>query len=591
MISGSGGWPMSVFLTPDLKPFYAGTYFPPEDRYGRPGFPRLLEALADAYTNRREEVTKSAESVTDNIERYLASDTSAATVTEEAVDRAIENIKQRFDPLWGGFSGAPKFPHTMDLMLMMRHHHETGDEEALRMVEKSLEKMARGGMYDQLGGGFHRYSVDAEWLIPHFEKMLYDNALLVWTYLEAYQLTGKDFHARIARETLDYIVREMQSPEGGYFSSTDADSEGVEGKYFVWTPAQILEVLGEEDGRAVIAYYDVTEEGNFENTRTSALWIPNEPAKVAEELGISLGELEAIIERSKPKLLEVRGGRIAPGLDDKILTDWNGLMISAMARGAFVLNEDKYLDSATRAAEALLAHQWNGEHLLHTRRGEKSHLEGMQSDYSHLVLGLIDLYQASLDPKWLESAITLHGAMQEKFADTRSGGYFNTLDGQKDLLLRIKTATDNAVPSGNSIAAYNSLRLAALTEEEEYEAQAGKTLLAFGQVLEGMGPAYPMMLNAAAYYHRDSLELVLIPGENGEGLDGFLDPLRKTFAPYLVWVDAGPEKTRELSPIARDRPALEGKPTAYLCIDKACQAPTGDPAKVIEAIKESDGSV
>ncbi|MCA9427584.1 MAG: thioredoxin domain-containing protein, partial [Candidatus Omnitrophica bacterium] len=476
MISGSGGWPMSVFLTPDLKPFYAGTYFPPDARYGRPGFRQILEALADAYVSRREEVNRNAENVTRTINGYLAAEASSATLSEKIIPDAVETLKNRFDPVYGGFGGAPKFPHTMDLMLLMRHYKGTEDAETLRMVTESLDKMARGGMYDQLGGGFHRYSVDAEWLIPHFEKMLYDNALLATTYLEGFQLTGDDRFKTIAREILDYVIREMQSEEGGYYSSTDADSEGEEGKYFVWTPSEIEEALGEKDARVFCEFYDVREGGNFEHG-TSALSIPKTTAEVAEGLGLTVQEVNEVIDRSKPKLLEIRSKRVPPGLDDKILVDWNGLMISAMAFGSFVLDDPRYAESAKKAAEALLEHQWNGERLLHTRRNGRSHLEGLLSDYSNLVYGLTDLFLATQESKWLERAIQIHQKMVELFEDPDEGGFFNTLGEQTDLIIRTKSGTDNAVPSGNSIAAINSVRLSSITGNPELEKQAERTLL------------------------------------------------------------------------------------------------------------------
>ncbi len=583
MISGSGGWPMTVFLTPDLKPFYAGTYFPPDARYGRPGFTQILTALADAYENRREEVLRNAENVTRTIQGYLAADASSATLSEKIISDSVESMKNRFDPVYGGFGGAPKFPHTMDLMLLMRHYQETGDDESLRMTTESLDKMARGGMYDQLGGGFHRYSVDAEWLIPHFEKMLYDNALLARTYLEGFQLTGNKQFEVVGREILDYVVREMQSSEGGYFSSTDADSEGEEGKFFVWTPQEIQEILGDKDARIFCEFYDVREGGNFEHG-TSALSIPKATPEVAEGLGMSVEEVNEVINRSQPKLLEVRAQRIAPGLDDKVLVDWNGLMISAMAFGGFVLEEPRYIDSAQQAAEALLAHQWNGDRLLHTRRNGKSHLEGMLSDYANLAYGLIDLFLATQESKWLESALEIHKKMVDLFWDSEEGGFFNTLDEQADLIIRTKSGTDNAVPSGNSIATLNAIRLSSMTGDLDLEKQAEKTLLAFGESLKKQAMAYPMMLNALHYFERGGEELLIVSAEE-QGFGSFVQPLRTTFAPRLVWMDVTDERIGKLNPLAADRKAVDGKPTGYLCRNRACQSPTTDPMDILKEIK------
>jgi len=582
LLTRGGGWPMSVFLTPDLEPFYAGTYFPPTSNYGRPGFSELISQLASHYKTQRAEVDKNADRIADAVRHHLASDTSSATVTEKAVDRAVATMKQRFDPVWGGFGGAPKFPHTMDLMLLMRDYRDTGDEEALRMVTHSLDKMARGGMYDQIGGGFHRYSVDAQWLIPHFEKMLYDNALLAKTYLEGGQVTGNDWYTGIAAEIFDYVIREMQDSDGGYYSSTDADSEGEEGIFFIWTPEEIEQVLGEEDGKVVCAYYSVEKGGNFEGKTT--LWIPKDPAEVAKELGIPIGRLSETLERSKPKLYAERAKRIPPGLDDKILTDWNGLMISSMAFGAFVLDEPRYLESAKGAAAALLEHQWDGDVLLHTRRQGKSHLTGMLSDYANTVMGLIDLYLASGEATWLASAIEIHKSMIEKFEDKSSGGFFNTIAGQADLLVRTKTGSDGATPSGNSVAALNAIRLAALTGDASYQEQGTRTFLAFGQALTSQGLGHPLMLNAVDFHHHGAQELVLVGPDSGAAKT-FLDPLRAKFAPYLVWVKAGEEGIEQIAPIVKGKEPLEGKPTAYLCRDQACQAPTTDPSVILEGIK------
>ena len=584
MLTGSGGWPMSVFLTPDLEPFYAGTYFPLRGNYGRPGFLELVERLGKAYQEQPETVFKSAKEISSNLKRFLATDAKSATVTADLTAKTALQFTQRYDPLWGGFGGAPKFPHTMDLMLLLRQQRRNQDPKLLEMVTHSLDMMSRGGMYDQAGGGFHRYSVDEKWLIPHFEKMLYDNALLAKTYLEAYQVTGDERFAKIARETLDYVVREMQSPEGGYYSSTDADSEGEEGKFFVWSPEEIAEVIGEEDAKVVCEYFDVRKDGNFEHSGKSALWIPAEPTDVAAKLGISEDQLSEIIERSKKKLYEKRSTRIPPLLDDKVLTDWNGLMISAMAFGAYVLDESRYLDSANRAADVLLEHQWNEKRLLHTRREGKSHLNGMLADYSYLVMGLVDLYLASLDIARLEAAKAIHSRMVDLFADKEDGGYYNTLAGLSDLILRTKTASDGAQPSGNSIAAYNSARLGNLLGDPKLTREAERTVLAFGADLERSAVGHPQMAIAWDYLQNEGEEIVLVPGSSG-GVDEFLDPLRKRFSPYLVWLSADGEKTAAVAPPASGKKALDGKTTAYLCRGSTCQAPTTDVGALLSELK------
>jgi hypothetical protein len=584
MVTGSGGWPMSVWLTPDLKPYYAGTYFPPDDRWGRPGFPKVLLRLSEAYRTDRGKVEQSAKGITQMVEQALAADTSSATLSADIVATTVDSMEQRFDPLYGGFGGAPKFPHTMDLMLLLRSWRETRDPETLKMVDLSLDKMARGGMNDQLGGGFHRYSVDERWLIPHFEKMLYDNALLARTYLEAYQATANEQYAKTARETLDYVVREMQSPEGGYYSSTDADSEGEEGKYFVWSPEEIKQILAEEDARIVCEYFDVRQGGNFEHTGKSVLWIPVQPAEVATQLGLSLEAMMEVVERSRPKLLAERVKRIPPGLDDKILTDWNGLMIGAMAFGAFVLSEPRYLESATRAASSVLAHQWDGDKLLHTRRKDRSHLEGMLSDYACLVEGMADLYKASLDAKWLKAAIEIHRSMVAKFWDTERGGFFNTLAGQEGLILRTKSANDGATPSGNSVAACNCMTLAGLTGDTEFLNQCEQTLKAFGQAMRQAGPGYPQLLISLDYFQQTGEQLVLAPA-GGEGVGQFLNPLRKRFAPYLEWIKAEGPLIAEIAPLAKGKTPLDGKTAAYLCRGQTCLPPLTNPEELLTKLK------
>lgn len=583
LVTGSGGWPMSVFLTPDLQPFYAGTYFPPDDRWGRPGFLRLITALDEHFRTNRNKIEASAREIATAVERALAAPPASATLSEDLIGAAVESILQRFDPLYGGFGGAPKFPHTMDLLLLLRDWRRTQDPEIIHAVTYSLDRMARGGMYDQLAGGFHRYSVDDRWLIPHFEKMLYDNALLARTYLEAFQATGEESLARIAREILDYAIREMQSPEGGYYSSTDADSEGEEGKFFVWTPEEVEAVLGPEDARVVCEYYDVRPGGNFEHTGKSALAIPRIPADVAEKLGMPLENLLEVVARARPKLLAERSKRVPPGLDDKILTDWNGLMISAMAFGGFVLSEERYLESARRAGEAMLRFQWDGERLLHTRRAGRSHLEGMLSDHANLVMGLLDLYEATLEPRWLRSALEIHARQLELFWDDKDGGFFNTLDRQADLLIRSKSANDGATPSGNSVAALNLARLGFLTGDTNLLERANRTFLAFGDSLRRAGAGFPQMLIGLDLLREGGDTLVLVsPG--GKGLEEFLKPLRGRFSPYLVWIASDPALA-PLSVLLAGKTPMGDAPTAYVCRGTACLPPTANPSEVLEKIR------
>jgi uncharacterized protein YyaL (SSP411 family) len=426
--------------------------------------------------------------------------------------------------------------------------------------------------------------VDDKWLVPHFEKMLYDNALLARTYLEAFQSSGDEFQGRVARETLDYIIREMQSPEGGYYSSTDADSEGEEGRFFVWSPDELGEILGEADAAMLCEYYDVREGGNFEHTGKSVLSVPHDAAEVAARVGISVERLRSVIEGSKPKLLAERTKRIPPALDDKILTDWNGLMIGAMAFGGFVLSEPRYIESASRAAAAILEHLWDGERLLHTRRAGRSHLDGMLADYAALVSGLYELYRATGDPRWLQSAVNIHHSMTAQFEDKAKGGFFNTLDGKSDLLLRSKSATDNAVPSGNSLAAQNAVRLGALLGDPKMTSQGERTFLAFGQVLRQSGSAFPQMLIALDYFQTGGEQVVLVPGSTAENLLEFINPLRKRFMPYLEWVVAGREGIEQISPLLQGKKAVGGRSAAYLCRGNTCLPPVTSPRDLLDSL-------
>ena len=504
LITRRGGWPMSVFLTPEGKPFYGGTYWPPTSRMGMRGFREILMLMHDFWTNRRPEVTESSNSLVDAIARFTSPSFEQTELNASLLQRAEKELLSSLDRVHGGFGGAPKFPHPMDLRVLLRCWKRFGNKAALDAVTLTLEKMAGGGIYDHLGGGFHRYSTDAHWLVPHFEKMLYDNALLVPVYLEAYQATGREDFARIARETLDYVLREMTSPEGGFYSTQDADSEGVEGKFFVWTPAEIVEVLGEDDGKLFCACYDVTPGGNWEGH--SILNRPQPLAQLAKELKTPLEELSATLDWGKQKLLERRSTRIAPGRDEKILTAWNGMMIGAMARGAQVLGDNRYLQAAQDAARFVLTklrslgidpregeapaeprasanrgigfqpvisqerqagslshgQPSSASRLFHTFKDGQAKLNAYLDDYACLIDGLIDLYQTDFNPQWLSEASSLAGFMQRHFADPEDGIFFYTSDDHEALINRTKEVQDNATPAAHSCAALALLRLSAL---------------------------------------------------------------------------------------------------------------------------------
>lgn len=579
MLTGQGGWPMSVFLTPDLKPFYGGTYYPPSDMYGRLGFPTVLHSIADAWKTRQDEILGSADQLTEQIQHSFTIAGEDKDLNLETVDIGAQQVVSRFDKYFGGFGGAPKFPHSMDISLLLRYHHRTGKEDALHAALYSLDKMALGGIYDQIGGGFHRYATDARWLIPHFEKMLYDNALLTVTYCEAYQITKKPLYEKTIRETLDYVLREMTTPEGGFYSAQDADSEGEEGKFFVWDPSDINEVLGEEKGRIVSAYYDVTEKGNFEHGK-SVLNIPNEEEATAKDFGISVDELQAIIKDANPKLMANRETRIKPGTDDKALADWNGLMISAMAFAGNVLQEQKYKDAAEKACGFAIQKFWTADtkRLWHTYKDGNAHTNGFLSDYANLANGMLDTYEATHNPNWLQMAIQITNAMIDNFWDPDNGGFFFTGNNHEKLITRSKNPMDNAVPSGNSTAAMVLLRISEITGEQQYREKAHQTFAAFSPLITQMASAFTQMLSAMDFHFASPKEIVL-SGENENDVNEFQQEIFSRFIPnkVVIYNTANHRATlSEFSAIVEGKNPVDGTPTAFVCQNFACQLPVND---------------
>jgi uncharacterized protein len=456
-MSGSGGWPMTVFLAPDRRPFFAGTYFPPVDNYGRPGFRTLLEKIGELWESDRDSLLAQASELTSRVEEQ-SEPIRPAGIGSEAISAAVGELAASFDPRWGGFGSAPKFPPSSALDLLLRHHKNCGDPRALEMVEKTLDGMKNGGIYDHLGGGFARYSTDERWLVPHFEKMLYDNAQLARSYLDAWQVTAEPEYPRVATETLDWVLREMQGRDGGYFSAVDADSEGVEGKFYVWQADEIDSLLGEPDANWFRRMYDVSHEGNWEET--NVLWTPRPLAEVATELGADRDALSGSLARSRRLLLETRAKRVPPLTDDKVLTAWNGLMIGAMAEGFRILGERRWLQSAERAAAFLLDRLVRADGgLYRTARAGKSHLDAYLEDYAFLCDGLIDLYEAGGRERWLRSAIELAERMLKDFADPSGGAFFHTAHGHEALIVRRREGQDGAIPNANATAARALVRL------------------------------------------------------------------------------------------------------------------------------------
>ena len=582
MMTGSGGWPLTVFLTPDLRPFYGGTYFPSDDRYGRPGFPRLLTEIAKAWKERRRELLEGAEKLTAAL-RTAATEGSAGQAPVEAAtsERLAAVLKERFDSQWGGFGGAPKFPPSGSICALLRRYAAGGDRQLLEMATVTLDRMAYGGMYDQLGGGFHRYSVDHMWLVPHFEKMLYDNALLSGAYLDAYQVTGRELYRRTAVDTFDYVIREMTDASGGFHSAEDADSEGEEGKFYVWSRGDIMGVLGEDDGAVFCRLYGVTEGGNFEGH--NILHVAIGPQSLAAELGVSETALWTRIAAMRTALLAVRGRRIAPGRDDKVLASWNGLMVSSLARGYQVLGEERLLVAAERAGRFILAQLVNDGELLHTFRQGQAKLPGYLDDYANVANALVDLYEGTFDRSWLNAADELCAGMVELFYDEKDAAFFFTSSRHHHLLTRTKPLYDGATPSGNAIAALALLRLARIADRPRY-AEAAEAVLRVASPGMARNPmAFTHMMRAVDFYIGPSVEIAVVGTTGAEDTRSMLAAVRGPFMPNKVVAFADPAAPdKEARPLAllADRPMVSGAATVYVCENYACKTPLTDPKQV-----------
>ncbi len=577
IMTGSGGWPLNVFLTPQLKPFYGGTYFPPDERHGMPSFRAVLERVARAYREQRDKVDASGEQILSYVDQMSQVSASHEMLTDDLLLAVLQDFKIRFDERFGGWGASPKFPNAAGIGLLFRIYRRLHSPEALRMAERTLEKMALGGIYDQIGGGFHRYATDSRWLVPHFEKMLYDNALLVPAYLEGFQISGNPLFARIARETLDYVLRDMSSPEGGFTSAEDADSEGEEGKFYVFTPEEIESVLGADEARAFCALHDVRPGGNWEGK--SILNVPRPAEEVARELGIPAEKLEAIVAEAKPKLLARRAERVRPLRDDKILTSWNGLMISAFARGYQVLGEARYLEAARRAGRFLLGTMRTGEgELLRTFRLGQARLGGCLDDYAFAAAALLDLYESDFDPAWVREARSLMDRALDRFWDKTEGAFFFTPAEQSDLVLRSKTGYDGAVPAGNSVAALALLRLKGLTGEESYTDKAVAILRAYRLPMEQMPAAFNALMAALDFYLDGGREVAIV-GRGAGDERPFLDAIRRSFTPNKVVAaasEADLAEAEKVIPLLSGKAAIAGKATGYVCEHFHCKAPATD---------------
>ena len=563
IMTGSGGWPLTVFLLPSGEPFYGGTYFPPEDRYGRPGFPRLLMNIADAYKNRRTDVQDNAKTLRQHLNQRVESGRGSGSIGPETLDDAARSLASRFDPREGGFGNAPKFPPSMSIEFLLRYHHRTQDAHALEMATFTLDKMAYGGMYDQVGGGFHRYSTDDRWLVPHFEKMLYDNALLARAYLDGYRVTGNELYRRITEEIFDFIVLELRDPNGGFYSTQDADSEGVEGKFYVWDRDEFEATIG-EDAELLMRYFNVTDRGNWEHH--NILNVPRPPEVFCKLEKVSAQDLASKIAAAKPKLYAAREKRIRPGRDEKILTDWNGLALRAFAEAAAFLGRDDYRSVAEANAVFLFEKLWDGQRLLHSFKNDRARFNGCLEDYANVADGLLALYQLTFDEGWLRRSESLAEIIIDRFADEEQGGFYFTGRDHEELITRTKDFFDNATPSGNSVAADVLVRLAALLGRDDFRKHAEQTFAAVENHLSQYSSGFGRMLSALDFSIGPSAEIALVGG-TGELLTAY----RKRYLPRTV-IAAGESDIALL----RGRQPSAGKPTAFICENLACKQPVTD---------------
>jgi uncharacterized protein len=585
--TGSGGWPMSVWLTPELKPFFCGTYFPPDSRYGRPGFKDLLQRVHDVWEGNHTGVLAQASQIMETINQYSSismNGSSKGSLDDAPLSAGFDQFRTSYDSVHGGFSMAPKFPRPVALNFLFRYQMRTNEVAAREMALHTLRAMGEGGLFDQLGGGFHRYSVDQKWLVSHFEKMLYDQAQLVCSYVDAYQITRDSFYADIARRTCDYVLRDMTNPEGGFYSAEDADSEGVEGKFYVWTRGEIDRINGDKDKAELFCrYYGVEPGGNWEDGN-NVLHVTLTLTDTAKQLHKSEKEVAATLEEGRAKLFAAREKRVRPHRDEKILTAWNGLMISAFARAAQALDEPKYRAAAEQAAHYILANRLKDGKLTRTAT-----VPAMVEDYAFFANGLVDLYQADFDPQWLQKAMDLADAMLAQFYDAKEGGFFQTDGRDPSVIVRSKEDYDGAEPSGNSMATLLLLRLAQFTDRADYRNAAEKTLELFSGHLMKAPQVVPQMLCALDFYLSKPKQIVVAGKVDAADTHVMLRTIHEQYLPNAIVILAEGGKSQKtlvkLLPFLETIKPMGGKATAYVCVNYACQLPTSDLSKMLALLQ------
>ncbi len=596
MLTGSGGWPLSIIMTPDKKPFFAATYIPQNNSYGRVGMTELGMRVKDLWQNEREKIFQSADQITESLQKTSTQEPGDKLGLPE-LEKAYRNLSSSFDQSYGGFGNAPKFPSPHNLMFLLRYWKRSADSNALEMVEKTLQNMRRGGMYDHIGFGFHRYSTDARWFLPHFEKMLYDQAMLALAYIEAYQATGKKIYQDTANEIFEYVLRDMTDDNGGFYSAEDADSEGEEGKFYVFSKAELKDVLKEDELEFVTKVFNISSTGNYaeeatgQKTGKNILHLSKPFAYLAADMGMTDQEFEDKLDIIRMKIFDYRKKRVHPGKDDKILTDWNGLMIAALARGAKVFDNPILLEAAQKAAGFILDQMRKDDGgLYHRYREGEAALNGFIEDYAFMIWGLIELYEASFNIEYLKSALALNAYQIRFFWDDQGGGFFLTAEGAEELIHRPKEIYDGAIPSGNSVAAMNLIKLGRITADAKMEERATVLGRAFSNQVSQVPSGFCMLLNSVDFQIGPSFEIVLAGKEDAEDLKDLRKSLHGTYIPNkIVLFRPAEEKMPEISKIAsytEKQDSLNGSATAYVCMNFACRLPVTKPDEMLAQMQE-----
>jgi uncharacterized protein YyaL (SSP411 family) len=590
VMTGGGGWPLTIIMTQDKKPFFAGTYIPKENRYGRSGMMELIPEIKKLWRDRHDDVLNTADNLTEALKRLEVKE-EGEKLGIETLRKTYEQLAGRFDHIYGGFGRSPKFPTPHNLLFLLRYWKKYDEPMAMEMVEKTLKFMRLGGVYDHIGYGFHRYSTDDRWFLPHFEKMLYDQALLAMIYTEAYQATGKEEYKHTAHEIFTYVLRDMTSQKGGFYSAEDADSEGVEGKFYLWREEDILTILGKDEGELFIKIFNVTKEGNFheEIEGGNILYLKKPIYETAIHMKISEKDLGERLEKSIEKLFQERKKRIHPHKDDKILTDWNGLMIAALSKGAQIFDEPAYLDAAHKATKFILEHMYKEGRLLHRYREGSAGITGNIDDYAFFIRGLLELYETDFDVKHLKTAIELNDTLVKHFWDDKGGAFYFTPDDGESLLVRQKEIYDGAIPSGNSVSMLNLLQLGRITGNSDYEKKAERIGNTFSREVNQLPLAHAQLMVGLDFAAGPSHEVVIVGDFKSEDTKDILNTLRRRFLPDKIVILKSDEKERFISDIAeftKNLTVIDNKSTVYVCSNYACKLPVTDKNKMMELLEK-----